>query len=96
MLTEEHLCASITLALEAIAANQILLPVHVGADGHCRRHRLSHRHRAHCRGVEDTKEIVAQLYRLYTDFVAEMYDWVSSHRIEELRAPALLPRASER
>jgi hypothetical protein len=36
--------------------------------------------------VVETKEIVEQLYRLYTDFVAEMYDWVSSHRVEELRA----------
>jgi hypothetical protein len=35
--------------------------------------------------LEETKAIVDRLYRSYTDFVAEMHDWVSSHRLDELR-----------
>jgi hypothetical protein len=35
--------------------------------------------------LEQTVEIVDRLYGLYTDFVREMYDWVSSHRVDELK-----------
>ena len=34
--------------------------------------------------LEDTKRIVDKLYQLYTDFVGEMYDWVTSHQMSEL------------
>jgi hypothetical protein len=35
--------------------------------------------------LEETKALVDRLYRLYTDFVGEMYEWVSSHELGELR-----------
>lgn len=35
--------------------------------------------------LEETKALVDQLYRAYTDFVAEMYDWVRSHELSDLR-----------
>ena len=33
----------------------------------------------------ETKALVDKLYRAYTDFAAEMYDWVRSHDLRELR-----------
>jgi hypothetical protein len=35
---------------------------------------------------EETLTLVDRLFRAFTDFVAEMYDWVSSHDLRELRA----------
>jgi hypothetical protein len=35
--------------------------------------------------LAETKALVDQLYRAYTHFVAEMYDWVRSHNISDLR-----------
>ena len=35
--------------------------------------------------LEETTALVDRLYRAYTDFVSEMYDWVSKHQIGELR-----------
>ena len=33
----------------------------------------------------ETKALVDRLYKAYTDFVAEMYDWVQSHNLQEMR-----------
>ena len=33
----------------------------------------------------ETKAIVDQLYEAYTNFLAEIYDWVRSHDVRELR-----------
>jgi len=33
----------------------------------------------------ETRAIVDRLYKAYTDFVAEMYDWVQGHELRELR-----------
>jgi hypothetical protein len=35
--------------------------------------------------VVETKAIVDRLYEAYTNFVGEMYDWVQSHDVRELR-----------
>lgn len=40
---------------------------------------------------EDTRALVDRLYRAYTAFVAEMYDWVCSHERGELRGAAFYP-----
>jgi hypothetical protein len=36
----------------------------------------------------ETKALVDRLYQAYTDFVAEMYDWVQNHDLLELRQGA--------
>jgi hypothetical protein len=36
--------------------------------------------------LESTRALVDRLYRAYTEFVAEMYDWVLGHQAEELRS----------
>jgi hypothetical protein len=33
----------------------------------------------------ETKALVDRLYKAYTDFIAELYDWVQSHNLEEMR-----------
>ena len=33
----------------------------------------------------ETKALVDRLYNAYTDFVAEMYDWVQTHNLQDLR-----------
>jgi hypothetical protein len=45
--------------------------------------------------LEDTKGLVDRLYRLYTDLVAEMYDWVTSHDLGELRSQAFFREAAD-
>lgn len=35
--------------------------------------------------LEETKGLVDRIYRGYTEFVAEMYDWVLTHELGELR-----------
>jgi len=45
--------------------------------------------------LESTKALVDELYRAYTDFVAEMFDWVQSHDLDALRcAPFFRERVS--
>jgi hypothetical protein len=39
--------------------------------------------------LEETKALVDRLYRSYTDFVGEMYAWVTSHELDELRSQPL-------
>jgi hypothetical protein len=38
--------------------------------------------------LASTTALVDRLYRAYTAFVGEMYDWVQSHQLDELRAAA--------